>query len=122
MKIALLGYGKQGQAAYEYWRAPENQITVCDQNESLNLPQDVAKQFGKDYLNNLGQFDLIVRSPSIRPKDIEAANSPSILDKVTTVTNEFFKVCPSKNIIGVTGTKGKGTTSTLITRMLEATG
>ena len=122
MKIALLGYGKQGQAAYEYWRSPENQMTVCDQNESLDLPQDITKQLGKDYLKNLDQFDLIVRSPSIHPKDIEEANSPNILDKVTTVTNEFFKVCPSKNIIGVTGTKGKGTTSTLLTQMLEALG
>lgn len=120
MKIAILGYGKQGQSAASYWQSPDNQITVCDKNESLKLPASVEAKSGADYLSNLDEFELIVRSPSIHPKEIVEANSEAILDKITSVTNEFFKVCPCKNIIGVTGTKGKGTTSTLIAKMLEA--
>ncbi len=122
MNVAILGYGEQGRSAREYWSSPEYTLTVCDRDESLILPDDVQLQLGPDYLKNLGKFDLIVRSPSIHPRDIVAANSPEILDKVTTVTNEFLRVCPTKNVIGVTGTKGKGTTSTLIAKMLEADG
>jgi UDP-N-acetylmuramoylalanine--D-glutamate ligase len=121
MKIAILGYGAQGRSAYDYWRAG-NEITVCDGNEQIALPDDVERRLGPDHLKDLDEFDLIVRSPIVHPRDIAAANSPAILDKVTTVTNEFFRVCPTKNIIGVTGTKGKGTTSTLIAKMLEAAG
>lgn len=121
MKVAILGYGLQGLSAYEYWHAG-NEITVCDNNKNVELPDDVDKHLGDDYLKGLNDFDLIVRSPSVHPRDIVAANSSDILNKVTSVTNEFFKVCPSKNIIGVTGTKGKGTTSTLIAKMLEASG
>lgn len=121
MKIAILGYGLQGRSAYEYWREG-NEITICDGNKELELPPDTESRLGPDHLKNLGGFDLIVRSPIVHPRDIAAANSPEILDKVTTVTNEFFRVCPTKNIIGVTGTKGKGTTSSLIAKMLEADG
>lgn len=125
MKIAILGYSSQGEAAYEYWNSPENELTVCDSRTDLQLPQDAKSQLGPDYLKNLSGFDLIVRgAPSIHPRDIQAANSEAldILNKVTSVTNEFFKVCPSQNIIGVTGTKGKGTTSTLIAKISEAAG
>ena len=121
MKIAILGYGAQGRSAYEYWHEG-NEITVCDGNEQIELPDHVAKRLGPDHLKGLDEFDLIVRSPIVHPRDIVAANSPAILDKVTTVTNEFFRVCPTKHVIGVTGTKGKGTTSTLIAKMLEAAG
>ncbi|HVV25725.1 MAG TPA: UDP-N-acetylmuramoyl-L-alanine--D-glutamate ligase [Candidatus Saccharimonadales bacterium] len=121
MKIAILGYGAQGRAAYEYWRVG-NEITVCDGNEQVELPAGAARRLGPDHLKDLDGFDLIVRSPIVHPRDVVAANSPAILDKVTTVTNEFFRVCPSKHIIGVTGTKGKGTTSTLIANMLAADG
>lgn len=121
MKIAILGFGSQGAAALEYWSSPGNEITICDANTELAPPENAKSKLGADYLQALDEFDLIVRSPSIHPRDILAA-SPEVETKITTVTNEFFKVCPTQNIIGVTGTKGKGTTSTLITKMLEATG
>ena len=121
MKIAILGYGAQGRAAYDYWR-DGNEITICDGNSELELPTDVNTQLGAYHLKGLDQFDLLVRSPIVHPQAIVAANSPDILAKIATVTNEFLRVCPTKNVIGVTGTKGKGTTSTLIAQMLEAAG
>ena len=120
MRIAVIGYGKQGQAAVEYW-GKDNDVTVCDKNENLQLPAGVEGQLGEHYLDDLDGFHLIVRSPVIHPRDIANANGERILKKVTTVTEEFFRVCPA-NIIGVTGTKGKGTTSSLITKILEYAG
>lgn len=121
MKIAILGYGQQGRSAYEYWNKSGNSITICDHDTSLKLPPNVTPRLGEHCLENLHAFDLIVRSPIIHPRAIAEANGQDILEKVTTVTEEFFRVCPAP-IIGVTGTKGKGTTSTLITRFLEAAG
>ena len=122
MKVAIVGYGKQGRAAYEYWRAQGTDITICDIEEHMELPDDVHQQLGELYLKRLDRFDLIVRGPKVHPHDLVEANTPEILQKVTSVTNEFLRVCPSRNIVGVTGTKGKGTTSTLIAKMLEADG
>lgn len=123
MNIAIVGFDRQGRSAYDYWNKPGNTITICDQN-TVEVPDGVATQFGSDYLNDLYSFDLIVRTPGLHPQQIVINNpeDPNILQKVTTVTNEFFKVCPSKRTIGVTGTKGKGTTSTLIAKFLEAAG
>ncbi len=124
MKIAILGYGSQGQAAYEYWHKPGNDVVIRDADDKLSLPEGVAGQLGADYLKNLGEFNLLVRTPGLHPRDIKAANpeDPDVISRITTVTNEFMRVCPSRNIIGVTGTKGKGTTSTLIAKILEAAG
>jgi UDP-N-acetylmuramoylalanine--D-glutamate ligase len=124
MRIAILGYSDQGKSAYEYWSAEGNhEITICDSRDDITLPKGVATQLGSEYLTNLDRFDIVVRgAPTIHPKTIVAANSPEILSKVTSNTNEFLRVCPTKNVIGITGTKGKGTTSTLTTKMLEAAG
>ncbi len=121
MKIAILGFGLEGRAAYDYWREG-NDITICDLDESIEIPAGAAAWLGSDYLRDLDAFDLIVRSPFIHPQQIADANGSNILDKVTSNTNEFLRVSPTKHIIGVTGTKGKGTTSTLIANMLEASG
>lgn len=122
MNVSILGFGSQGMSALEYWQAQGHAVTVCDSNESIELPEGVAAQLGAGYLKGLERFDLIVRSPSVHPRDIIAANDESVIGKVTTNTNEFMRVCPSRNIIGVTGTKGKGTASSLIARMLEEAG
>ncbi len=124
MRIAILGFDRQGRSALDYWATPENTITVCDKNPDVQVPEGYDTQLGSDYLKNLDQFDLLIRTPGLHPHEIQDANSenPHILEKVTTVTNEFLRVCPTKNIAGVTGTKGKGTTSTLLTNILESAG
>jgi UDP-N-acetylmuramoylalanine--D-glutamate ligase len=121
MKIAIVGYGKQGYSSYQYWKVG-NEITLCDRELIVNPSPNVTIKCGANYLDDLDSFDLIVRSPKLHPRDIVAVNGEDILRKVTSNTNEFFRVCPTANIIGVTGTKGKGTTSTLITKMLEESG
>jgi UDP-N-acetylmuramoylalanine--D-glutamate ligase len=121
MKIAIVGFGLEGNAAYEYWK-DGNEVTICDQNDQIQVPEGVATQLGQNYLDHLDRFDLIVRSPNVHPWALMTANSPDIMGKVTTNTNEFFRASPSKNIVAVTGTKGKGTTCSLITGMLEACG
>lgn len=122
MNVAIIGYGRQGQSAAEYWHKKGASITVCDQKENIQLPDWITPKLGPDHLKNLDVFDLIIRSPIVHPAIIVKENSPGILTKVTSTTNEFLSVCPTKNIIGVTGTKGKGTTSTLIAKILEADG
>ncbi len=114
MKIAVAGYGLEGKAAYEYWNTPDNDITIVDERgEPDNLPDSAKVISGPDAFSNLGEFDLIIRSPSIHPKKLPYPG------KVWSTTNEFFERCPAP-IIGVTGTKGKGTTSSLIASILRA--
>jgi len=121
MNIAIVGFNAEGRASYEYFKKQGHHITICDQNASLAIPDDVNAQLGPHYLDKLDRFDLIVRTPGLQPSKI-LEHSPKVKRKITSGTNEFFKACPTKNIIGVTGTKGKGTTSTLIAQILEAAG
>jgi UDP-N-acetylmuramoylalanine--D-glutamate ligase len=121
MQVAIVGFGVEGQSALPYWQGKGADVTVCDQNEHIEVPAGVKIQLGPNYLDNLGRFDVIVRTVGMHPNVILKQN-PGVQDKITTNLDEFLKVCPTKNIIGVTGTKGKGTTSTLILNMLEAAG
>lgn len=123
MKVAIIGYGEQGRSAAEYWLAKGAEVTICDQDTSIETPENTTAQLGIRYLDNLHNFDLIVRSPSVHPSVILDGNQeyPEVREKITSNTNEFFRVCPAP-IIGVTGTKGKGTTSSLIAKILETAG
>ena len=121
MTVAIVGYATEGEASAKYWQAKGNDVTICDQNESLSIPDEFKSKLGDGYLEGLDQFDVIVRTAGMHPKLILDKN-PDVGPKITTGIEEFLKVCPSTNTIGVTGTKGKGTTTTLISKMLSAAG
>ncbi|MBC7708411.1 UDP-N-acetylmuramoyl-L-alanine--D-glutamate ligase [Polaromonas sp.] len=122
MNIAIAGFDTEGRSSYEYFLAQGHDLTVLDQNEELVLPFGAVSVLGPSYLQDLDRFDLIVRTAGMPPRVLFEANPNLDPDKVTTQINEFFKVCPTPNTIGITGTKGKGTTSTLIANMLTAAG
>lgn len=121
MNIAILGYDTEGKVSYDFCKKRGDTITICDQNTSLELPDGVDAQLGESYLENLDRFDMVIRTPGLHPAKIFAAN-PGKEVTVTSQLNLFFENSPTKNIIGITGTKGKGTTSTLVFKMLEAAG
>ena len=121
MKAAIVGYGIEGKINYQYWKSLGADITICDQDTTVQPPEGVPTQLGKGYLKNLGSFDVIVRSAGVNPDAILAEN-PGVKDRITTTIDTFIRICPTRYIIGVTGTKGKGTTSALIAKMLEAAG
>ena len=100
MKILVLGYGVEGKAVEKYFKSQSAEVTVLD-----NFSADELKSF--DYK----PYDLVFRSPSVHP-----VKRPS--KKFTSVTKYFFSHCPCP-IIGTTGTKGKGTTCSMIAAILR---
>ncbi len=121
MNVAIVGFDTEGRSSYEYFSKLGHTITICDQKTDIEVPRGTASVLGEKYLDDLDRFDLILRTAGMHPQKILEKN-PNIGTKLTTQINTFFHASPTKNIIGVTGTKGKGTTSTLITKMLEAAG
>lgn len=117
MKIAILGFGVEGQSAYKYWLQQTTDITIHDQNPNVDVPLGAKSVLGPEAYDDLDQYgyDFIVRSPGSR------IDRDSLTTLVTTPTAEFFEKCPVP-IIGVTGSKGKGTTTTLIHEILMAAG
>jgi UDP-N-acetylmuramoylalanine--D-glutamate ligase len=118
MKIAIAGYGIEGKTNYEYWsKDPDNEITIVDESETptFALPESVSTILGPDAFSKLDGFDLVIRTAGLAPRKISTDG------KIWSATNEFFARCPAP-IIGITGSKGKGTTSSLVTSILEAAG
>lgn len=128
MKVAILGFGIEGRDAAGYFLKKKADVTVFDKKpedeldiSSFNVAQ-ITWVCGEDYLKNgIAGFDIIVRSPGIRadiPEILEALKDGANL---TSCTKIFFDECKTP-IIGVTGTKGKGTTASLIYEGLKACG
>ncbi|OGM20893.1 UDP-N-acetylmuramoylalanine--D-glutamate ligase [Candidatus Woesebacteria bacterium RIFCSPHIGHO2_01_FULL_38_9] len=127
-KVAILGWGINGLDASRYLIKHGGQITIFDQKEKKDLNfsgfeiRKVKLVVGKDCLKKgLNNFDFIFRAPGVyryRPEFSKAEEDGAV---ITSVVKLFFDLCPAK-IIGVTGTKGKGTTSTLIYEILKNDG
>ncbi|MFA6522849.1 MAG: UDP-N-acetylmuramoyl-L-alanine--D-glutamate ligase [Candidatus Peribacteraceae bacterium] len=141
--VCILGYGKEGQAtlrALEKY-APTCEITIADRDESI--PKPVHKhwlQLGTGWLENLGKFDVLIKSPGIPPSVIVSAfQQPTTNNKqpaneltsqranqltTTSATQIFLDSIKDSGatVIGVTGSKGKSTTASLIHAILKAAG
>ncbi len=114
MKIAIAGYGVEGESNYKYYAADSsNDVTIVDQNKiNKSIPHGVSTITGEYAFENLQGFDLVIRTASLAPQKIKTTG------KIWSATNEFFSKCPAP-IIGVTGSKGKGTTASIITNILR---
>lgn len=122
-KILILGYGKEGQSTYQFIRKylPDIHLTISDQNEKIQDLNELKKDSnislitGTEYLSNLDEYECIIKSPGISLKNI---NTNKIKEKITSQLELFLEVA-KKNTIGVTGTKGKSTTSSLIYQIIH---
>jgi len=117
MKVAIAGYGLEGESSYRYWASDSNnEITIVDQKKpDREIPSDVKTLIGNGVFENLQGFDLVIRTAGLAPRKIKTDG------KIWSAANEFFAKCPAP-IIGVTGSKGKSTTSSLIANILEYSG
>ncbi|MFA6963473.1 MAG: UDP-N-acetylmuramoyl-L-alanine--D-glutamate ligase [Patescibacteria group bacterium] len=134
-KIAVLGFGMEGQAVARFLLAEATSIEIIDQKSSeavlaellgdarmeavkvLDNPK--VKYIAAEKLPLLTEYDAVFRSPSVYFDDKMISEARQAGVEVSSQIQLFFDLCPCK-IIGVTGTKGKGTTSSLIFSILEA--
>ncbi len=129
-KIAILGLGAEGNSLIEYLSDSGAELFVFDEKAPQDLESSfvtTAQEKGIPITSqpfesvDLKGFDIVFRSPGVRltVPPIQEALKAGV--RVSSATKLFFEKCPAP-IVGVTGTKGKGTTSTLIYEMLKKGG
>lgn len=133
-KICILGLGVENYALLEYMQRTNSDlqdldISICDSRDlnelearSSNLKPDVRFKLGRDYDKNLDEYDIILRSPGypLFKEEIKKAQRKGVV--ITSPMKLFLEICPTDKLIGVTGSKGKGTTASLICDILKKAG
>ena len=128
--VAIIGMGVSNTPLIRYLMDLDANITVFDKKTEEELDSSLCEEYalqgvkfslGENYLDNLNGYDIIFRSPSMRP------DHPALereLNRGAILTSEIemlVDLCPGK-IIGVTGSDGKTTTTTLIYMFLKQEG
>ncbi|MDO8601819.1 MAG: UDP-N-acetylmuramoyl-L-alanine--D-glutamate ligase [bacterium] len=137
-QLAILGWGREGKSLISYIRTKWGRsadVTILDKNPIPKSYSNVLKNMrmitGSKYLENLRRFDIIFRSPGIHYLNPEIQKAERAGTLITSPTQVFFDEVKSyklkvksstPTIVGVTGTKGKGTTATLLCNILKASG
>lgn len=126
-KIAIVGFGREGKSTYKFIRKYLNnqELEILDGNEKLlelneELKNDKNLKIitGKNYLDYLEKYDLIIKSPGVKFKDLDISKFEDKITSQLGLTLDFYK----QNVIGITGTKGKSTTTSLIFKVLKDQG
>ena len=126
-KVAIIGLGTSNIPLIDYFYEKKAEVTVFDEREIGEIEKNIIDKitdygmrmsFGKNYLKKLKGFDLILRSPSCMPTipELEAEEERGAI--VTTEIELLIKMCPCQ-VIGITGSDGKTTTTTLISEILK---
>ena len=126
-KILILGFGLEGSASYNFLRKhfPEKKLFIADKNVNLldgkiELMEDINLEvsLGENYLTGIEEYDLILKAPGISLKDVDITQ---FKNKITSELELFLEYVDVFSI-GITGTKGKSTTSSLIYKVLKDQG
>lgn len=139
MRIGIVGWGVEGQSAFKFYGAEHSYLIVSEEPRDDFPMQDRTTEVrflsakrtpgltgnvtDLSYLDGIDSCDKIIYSvPAAKNLEKKFGNNKAFWAKATTIQHIFFEEVKTKNIIGVTGTKGKGTTSTLIYEMLKESG
>lgn len=129
-KVAIIGLGVSNVPLIDYMRKYKAQVTVFDNRTIDDIDKTVMDKIvsygmkfslGHDCLSSLKGFDLIFRSPSCLPNKAELMPEVERGAIVTTEIEMLLELCPCKTI-GITGSDGKTTTTTLTYEILKAKG
>ncbi len=128
-KVAILGIGISNTPLVKFLYEIGTNITVFDKSEGTKLIETLSKfesmkisySLGSDYLKELQGFEYIFRSPGIRFDIPELVLEKAKGAVITSEMEVFLDICPAK-IIGITGSDGKTTTTTLICKILNDSG
>ncbi|MBP9995583.1 MAG: UDP-N-acetylmuramoyl-L-alanine--D-glutamate ligase [bacterium] len=121
-RILILGFGREGRSSLAFIREnlPDTVVGVADGNANvlagLEESHDVKTYSGRNYLDAVNDYDIVLKTPGISLKDRDVDFS-----KITSQTDLFLEEFHDR-VIGVTGTKGKSTTSSLIDHLLKESG
>lgn len=115
-KVAILWFGREGSSTLSFlrWIWSEN-ITILDDNENIKKEPWINYVLWEKYLDNLGDFDLIIKTPWISPYNKKIAPHR---EKLTSQTDIFYSNYKGKTI-WITATKWKSTTSTFLFEVLK---
>lgn len=126
-KVAIIGLGVSNLPLLDYMYEKKAKVTVFDERTIEEIPKNVMDKitsynfefsFGKNCLERLHGFDIIFRSPSCLPTRQELVNEENRGAIITTEIEMLMKMSPCK-IIGVTGSDGKTTTTSIINSILQ---
>jgi len=129
-KVAIIGLGVSNIPLLEYMHNLKANVTVFDDREIDKIPKEVLDKvtdyhfdfsYGKDSLSKLNGFNIIFRAPSCMPTREELKREAERGAIVTTEIEMVIKIFPGK-VIGITGSDGKTTTTTLIYEILKNNG